>query len=300
MNELQLKLIKLIEEETSLNDISKALNITFKNIFYQLRLLQSKGFNIDKKYYEDGTIKICFRKNLKDINKSMIYTDENSNEFNFIASSDNHLGSPKQSIENTYNMYDYCIDNNIHIILNCGDFFSGRKPHWKNVKMALLSQFERAIKDYPFDSNILNFIIFGNHDMAYFKEGIDLLNLLNKERYDLIPLDYYREKISVKNEKISLIHEDKYIRQLPDKKLVLYGHYHKYKTDLFPDGNNRAYIGVPSISNISVDGEDNAHGFLDFNIKFKDGDFDEVNIKQLGFKNNKTVLESEISFNYKR
>ena len=140
MNNLQYEILKLIEENRFVDEVVKELNISRKNLFYQLKLLKDKGVNLDNKYYSDGRIKLKPKTMFSRLNRNIINIPKNKNSLHFIASSDNHLGSPKQNINNSYMMYDYCINNNIHINLNCGDFLSGKKPWWNNCStIALLN-----------------------------------------------------------------------------------------------------------------------------------------------------------------
>ena len=59
------------------------------------------------------------------------------------------------------------IKNNIHIILIIGDYIDGIKIGRQESKMHTdpLEQMEYASKIYPFDSNIVNFLALGNHDI---------------------------------------------------------------------------------------------------------------------------------------
>lgn len=295
MNDLQLDLLELVEEEASIEQIQKELKISTKNLLYQLKLLKDKGYNIASNYYSDGTTRFFIKTELDSFHQK-IFIPEKSNEFDFIVSSDNHLGSVKQDIDNTYAMYDYCKNNDRHIIINCGDFFSGAKPSWTNPTMALFAQFERAIKDYPYDQNILNFIILGNHDMAYVKLGLDLKTMFAKERHDLIPIGHNFSYIDVKNEVINVSHKP--IRKEKFNKLVFFGHHHKYETMTFPGNNQEVYIQAPSLSNIPIVEEEAYPGFLDCHLTFKNGYFDMLQVKQLGFKDNKPIVVGGSRFTY--
>ena len=287
MSELQVDILELVEENASIEQIQKELNISAKNLLYQLRLLKEKGYNIDKSYHSDGTTRFYLKKEFDTSINRRINIPDDTNTFDFIVSSDNHLGSVKQEIKNSYAMYDYCINNGRHIIINCGDFFSGRKPNWAHVSMGLFAQFGRAIEDYPYDQNILNFITFGNHDLAYLKEGIDLSYLLNKERHDLIPIGYNYGRIEVKDEIINISHKP--IRKEKYNKLVFCGHHHKYETITFPGNNQEVYVEVPSLANIPIGEAETYPGFLDCHLTFKNGKFDTIQIKQLGYKDDKIV-----------
>lgn len=296
MNNLQYEILKLIEENRFVDEVVKELNISRKNLFYQLKLLKDKGVNLDNKYYSDGRIKLKPKTMFSRLNRNIINIPKNKNSLHFIASSDNHLGSPKQNINNSYMMYDYCINNNIHINLNCGDFLSGKKSWWNNCStIALLNQVERAVDDYPYDDSILNFIVFGNHDMAYLKQGISLQDILCNKRTDMIPLGHNKVSLSVKNDVISLVHEERFRNKLDNKRLVLSGHKHKY---LVHSKENELHIEVPSISNVPVDSYNVTPGFLDIKINFNNDKFKDVYVKMLMCLEDRLLLVNEYSFEY--
>ena len=101
MNNLQYEILKLIEENRFVDEVVKELNISRKNLFYQLKLLKDKGVNLDNKYYSDGRIKLKPKTMFSRLNRNIINIPKNKNSLHFIASSDNHLGSPKQNINNS-------------------------------------------------------------------------------------------------------------------------------------------------------------------------------------------------------
>lgn len=296
MNDLQFDLLELVEENASIEQIQKELGLSTKNLFYQLRLLKDKGYNIIRSYSINGHTRFNLRTEFTTPHHQRINISESVNEIDFIVSSDNHLGSINQEIKNAYAMYDYCINNNRHIIINCGDFFSGVKPNWKNPTMGLFAQFERGIEDYPYDKNILNFITLGNHDMAYLKVGLDLESMLLKERHDLIPLGYSYGSIDVKNETISISHKP--ARKEKNHKLVLCGHKHNYETTTYPGNTEEVYIQSPSLSTIPISGEEAFPGFLDCHLTFKKGYFNTLQVKQLGFKDDKVIICGGSRFSY--
>lgn len=294
MSNLQFEIIKLVEENYSTIEIQKKLNISHKQLQNQLRLIKENGFEFDNIYDNKGNIKLNFKTRYEKENNNKINIINSDKSIHLVASSDNHLGAVEQDINNSYMMYDYCSKNGINVILNSGDFLSGKKPWWPNAKIGLLSQIERAIEDYPYDENIITFMIFGNHDLAFLKDGISIPSILEKKRMDIIPLDYNRDYISVNQELISLIHDPKYIKKLTSRKLVLHGHYHKFKID---KNENELIISVPSISNLSTENEIPSPGFLDISINFKDGYYEDILVKHILCKDN-TELENEYYFKY--
>ena len=56
MTEQTIKLIELINEGKTCNEICHILNISNKQLFNNLTILQNKGFHYNRKYYSNGAI----------------------------------------------------------------------------------------------------------------------------------------------------------------------------------------------------------------------------------------------------
>ena len=52
MTDLNKTILKLITQGVSINDISEATKLSNKQLYYRLSLLQFKGYEFLKKYYE--------------------------------------------------------------------------------------------------------------------------------------------------------------------------------------------------------------------------------------------------------
>ena len=72
--------------------------------------------------------------------------------------SDLHAGSIYERVDVWNKIYDYCIVNNIHIIIVCGDLVDGITKGRAECKKhtSSLEQFEHLIASYPFDKNIIS------------------------------------------------------------------------------------------------------------------------------------------------
>lgn len=119
-------LIKLIKENKTLNEISSILGLSNKQIFTRLSMIKNIGYVIDRKYDYNGEITYSI--------SNPIFPNNTSNEVNIqipndikkikaVLTSDNHLGSKKDSIISADLTTEYCIKNNIHLNFNTGDFF---------------------------------------------------------------------------------------------------------------------------------------------------------------------------------
>lgn len=88
------------------------------------------------------------------------------------------------------NLYNYCIKNNIKLILDLGDFLhvmkcEGKKRYYKNIELL-----DKIIEKFPYDSSIIHAILGGNHDRYMLEVGVDILNYLETNRNDFISLGY--------------------------------------------------------------------------------------------------------------
>ena len=191
MSEINNKILELVKQNYSANEISNVLGITNKQLFYRLNQIKNKGFNIDKKFYSNGEIEYFLKKDNQDNYnyKNSIIIPKKDNELKTIVISDLHLSSIYENLDVLNRIYNYCIKNDIHIIINAGDVnhcvrYSNNQ---KKYNSSNLKQIEHMLKVYPYDKNILNYILFGNHDYHMLTDdGIDIGNVLENKRHDLI------------------------------------------------------------------------------------------------------------------
>ena len=114
--------------------------------------------------------------------------------------SDLHLGSLYDCIDLLKEIYDFCLKNNIHIIINAGDLIDGFMG-LPEKRVYGEEQIEYLLKNYPFDPSILNFITLGNHDEDYFlKTHQDISKILKSKRHDLVCLGYGLGKLKIKRD----------------------------------------------------------------------------------------------------
>ncbi len=106
-------------------------------------------------------------------------------------------------------IYDYCTKNNIHYIVSLGSFFWA-KPRQK-YNLAHIDKYRqlihKAITDYPYDSQIVNFLQGGHSDQFGFKMGISAIDKLCSHRNDFINLGYNASSLIIpggNNHKINL------------------------------------------------------------------------------------------------
>lgn len=275
--ELSFKLLDLINKGYVINDIISELNISYEEVYKLIRDLNQLGFLFNKKYYSTGDILYLPKKDINRGNKNNsvnIITDLGSNVLRLMLVSDLHIGSNYESVKSWDDLYNYCIINNIHMIVIVGDFLDGINVGRTESKMHSnsLEQIEYARSKYPFDKNILNFMILGNHDIdSLISDGIDLATYLNNYRPDIVPIGYGNGIINIKNDKLLLAHPlcigVSNTHDLSSNYILIKGHQHLSKSIIGNNGN--CSLCVPSLSNLFLNENQFLPGAIDLSIKFR-------------------------------
>lgn len=291
-------ILKMINENRSVTEIAKAVNLSNKQLFYRLNLLKNKGYMFNRRYYYNGDITYKIDNKLKVDNNDFtpIFTKDDDNIFNAVFISDLHLGSFKDRIDLLKVIYDYCKGENINIIINAGDFIDGHLGSSKKRFYEYDKQVEYAIKCHPYDEHILNFLTLGNHDLnAKEMGGIDVAEALTIRRHDIVPLGYGIGIVKIKNDEIVVTHPGtKSLIKFEDPryKLVLSGHHHKVK---FLTGyNNSVQVQIPTLSNLLFKDYNIAPGAVKAKITFKYGFFETGLFTNLIIENNKVYTGAEL------
>lgn len=286
MSETNKKILELVKQNYSANEISSVLGITNKQLFYRLNLIKNKGFNIDRKYYSNGEIEYFIRNSVLDNYdyKNSIFIPETDNILKTIVISDLHLSSVFENIDMLDTIYNYCVKNNIHIIINAGDvnncagYLNNKKIYTTNN----LKQIDHMLDVYPYDKNILNYILFGNHDYRMLvKDGIDISNILENKRHDLISLGYGIGKLRIKDDDIIVRHSlNREKSRFIINKIIIDGHHHNAK--FAEDKSNRSFkINVPTLSDLTLENTTLKNQALEISFKFSYGLIYSIYIKQL-------------------
>ena len=196
---------KLYEEGCSLKEISEITGLSYYETLFLLRHLVEQ-LEIEK-----------------------LVSCETIQDSELLIISDTHLGSIYENIDYIKEVYQYAKKNHIQTILHGGDFIQSTIS---NVKQELLDekkQLEYAIKVYPYQEDIKNYILLGNHDYNTLKKGEVYFDIL-KEREDFVFLGFKRAYLTWQNKLISVCHQTKkYLLPIPsvDNFLNLKGHSHR-------------------------------------------------------------------------
>lgn len=286
MTETNQKIIDMILKNASVNEICEVTGLSSKQLFYRLNMFKVKGFDFSRKYYEDGEITYKLNKGFKEDSDISLFTSPKTNEIKIVFLSDLHLSNEHERLDLLNQVYDFCAKENIHVIINGGDLIDGLIGPDKKKHSTYEKQIDYAIKNHPFDKNILNFICLGNHDYkALETTGQNLETALLNRRHDIVPLGYGYGKLNIKNDEIIVRHPKTPITKSfqIDRGLIVTGHSHRSQSSAI---GNVINIGLPSLSDLKSyipNEEFSLPGFVVGNIKFYKGFFQTGNFEQYIF-----------------
>lgn len=254
-NDLSSRLLQLVKKQKTNREICECLGISINELYDELLKIKNKGIFYSKKYYSDGSIKYKYFSKKHGLEHTYydqsrtIITDSKENEIKILLISDLHFGNILERIDLIDRAYNYCIKNDIHIILCGGDFIDGSFSKGSQKISDLYQQIDYFIKNYPHDDSILTFGVAGNHDLsALEKFSINIMEVCNNFRHDIVIGGYNNTEIRLKNDKIHLYHhvEGGKISQTKAP-IILRGHSHKYTIGII---DNCLNITIPTLSNI--------------------------------------------------
>jgi len=297
-------LIELIKQNKSLNEISAITGLSNKQIFKRLSMIKNSGYIFDRSYYLNGDIRYSLHNPFINNKDKIIYvkTPKDIDKIRVILTSDTHLGHIQDSLVCIDSMIEYCINNNIHIVFNLGDLFEGLYPNrQKYAKFTTAEeQISYALKNYPYDKNILNFTLLGNHDSTFYTEnGIDIKSIIQERRHDIIPVDYGYGSVNIGGVEFRLIHplQDECEKRISNKdmndSIILKGHSHKYKVNY---DNRKLIINVPSLSEIKFGNQKPLPSMIDMELTLNNPTVSVEYLQQFIFINNKPIRVNEINY----
>jgi len=279
MTDINNNIIELLLQHKSIKEIACMLNLTEKQVYFRIKQIIDYGYNFKPKYISNSDIHYIINKNYyEEKNNSVKINMLNDKEFRCIIISDTHIGNIGYDMNFLKRVYEYAAKNDIHIIFNCGDVIDGTYSTNKRILADFESQVTALIKKHPYDKNINEFIVLGNHDLhSLCFDGLDILKIISKYRYDLIPIGYGKGVVNLKKDSILLKHELSVAKNpdiKTDSKLIISGHGHMMKTKTFGDG---MIICAPSLSRTTPDRTQKViPGFIDLRIEFYKEKFDYI------------------------
>lgn len=287
-------LLNLIKVNKTLGEIVDITGLSLKEIYIILKRLRDKGYLISKKYYYDGEIQYGINNFLEVPSDNILLTSKNDDELEFMIISDIHFGSIQETQKLLYLIYDYCTKNDIHIILNAGDFIDG-EVNSLNTCIAPLKQIDHALRVHPAKEDIINYLLLGNHDYSMLiNHGIDISKVINEKREDIVPLGYGEGILNIKNDQIIMQHPLLYKASSNgnySKAIIIRGHGHEPKVTL--DTSN-LLIYAPSLSKLNFN-KCHYPGAIDLKLKMRYGIIENAYIDELAIINGKIYVTNELN-----
>lgn len=297
MTEKNKLLIDLLLQNKTLNEIKEALKESPKQIQKRLISLKGKGYVFDPNYNDNGNITYTLEKEITQTLENTITINPKENKIKVMTISDIHIGNELENLKLLDTVYRHCLDNDIHIIFNCGDTIDGTHSYRKQLITDPKKQAEKLIKKHPYDKEILNFICFGNHEAsALYDQGFNIKEVLKNSRPDLIPVGYGLGIINILEEQIILKHNIEDLRFGPTPhKLILCGHTHKLAYKMQRDSIT---VLVPPLSDLCFNGQ-NHPGALQMELTFANNDLlSKIRFSHYKVDENKTDLMSETDMEF--
>ena len=251
------------------------------------------------KYFNDKVIKdnIHYQILLKRLKRQRLTLEEEKillsiceiNDNNILIISDTHLGSLNENYDYLDLVYEFASKYNYHNILHGGDFMQGScKPTipYQNLD----DQIYRVVEKYPYDKNIKNYVLLGNHDYFLVRKYNDIPSYFySRDDIDIIGIK--KVYINWYNYLITLNHKvPKFDLDMPRVESLINFAGHRHELSII---DNTIYI--PTLSNdIKYYGTNNNYpGFLTAKIEDDNLFVESYNIVDNKIKDNNLILKKK-------
>ena len=290
-------IMKKITEGKSMNEMCAELNLSRNRLHYYIGLIRNNGYQFSTLYDINGEIRygfdsykaLCASNGLPFLN---VRVPAHDSVVKALAISDLHFGNELERRDAVDAVFNYCIKNNIHLILCCGDLLDGTFSRGKKTIPDGMKQIEYFIENYPYDKNIVTLAVLGDHDFSILeKYNYDPAQIITKKRTDVAIGGYNFSYARMRNEKILLHHLIG--SHIPvsniSSNLILRGHSHEYTAHM---ENGTLHINVPSLSAILT----NVPSALELRLTLKNNLFNEISTDQLVVVNGNVEKVSSVQF----
>ncbi len=177
-----------------------------REVIYQRLQILSRQYNIISPNKACFPFRYRFCRSLYAIYKNFfIDIEPSATSLDLVFVSDYHIKVVDDAFQYRMDiLYNYCIKNNVHLIINAGDFFSDAYYEQiikkENISL-VVGRMEQFCLKHPYDSSITQAIMGGNHDLTYLENGVNLIQSLAEKREDFIDLGYKHAFIHFGNDK---------------------------------------------------------------------------------------------------
>ena len=194
-------------------DEDQRLLASFKRVFKNKKnrepeiLCSRLGVSLEKLYH----ILQIYNKRL-DIEFANKVQIPSSQAQNILAVADSHLGSDQENLNYLIRAFTYGYQNGSNIVLFVGDLTQGIYPFMSDAEKErgiierpdLMANY--AVDTIPFKEGVTIYAVSGNHDLSYFLNGYDVLDMISKQRDDIIYLGPNSADVLIGKCKIHLCH----------------------------------------------------------------------------------------------
>lgn len=275
---MALEILEEIKSGKSLNEMALKRGVSSRMFYRKIKLLKDYGYKLYPVVRDDGQLYFGINTDGVKEKTNTINVKLMKNEiFRAMLISDLHVGNTLQNMRYLDIVYDYCTNNDIHIIINAGDLIDGLFTRGKQNITDIDKQMEYLVKHHPYDSEILNLVCLGNHDYdTYLNMGRDISVMLKNYRYDLIPFGYGFGIINVGNDQIIVKHPICHNGfEHPINKLIICGHKHKAA---FTTRKDDFIVNVPTLSDLCFDIDQKFPGAIEMRLDFGDNGYIECGL----------------------
>ncbi len=295
MKEADNRLFNIILEKEYLNNIARTLKKSPIEAHKRIKRLEQKGCLFNRTYYDNGDIKHTLKMKLT---KPLMHTAylklSDPNEFKCVVLSDMHDGHRLADIRLADYVYEHCIKNDIHVIINCGDFIDGSCGDTRQkIIRSPREQLEHFITEYPYERTILNYINLGDHEKQTLEQtGLDSVQVLKNNRPDFVPVGYGFGILNINNSQIFLEHKGCNVEYpVLQNKIILSGHSHAFAYNFYGDNLK---IKIPSLSYLLYDRILKPR-FLEITLSLDNtGNFNDIHLRSLSIEDNKLSENANI------
>ena len=287
--EITFEIIKRIQSGCTVENICESLNLTFEEFYLLVQDYNEKNVT---RYYS----KICHNADIiMSKNQEPLDSDVNltvpDGIFSLVGISDTHVGNEFDTIDRFKAIADFINEENIKLLVNCGDLVDGPDHDNQHVgrRLPLLeNQIEELIINYPFISGA-NICMLGDHDArGRTEDGYTVCKALREFRPDLKVFGSDSGIVKINNKEILLCHDLKnpnVRNNIIDDRIVLAGHSHafynhtKYTTSYGP----AIEVVIPAFCNLPLH-NDRTPGFLKIDLTYSNGNLVGVLIHNYTFE----------------
>lgn len=290
------RLVTLIDQGCSVDQISLELNCFYQDIFDAANLLKEKGIYFYSYYDNKGEIYYTRNKINSD---DPIKLKAINGQFSVVSLSDIHIGSMYDDEKRLDIVNNFVLKKDVHYIFNTGDNIDGLPRSDVSFPRRIPSidkQVEEFLRVYPQSGGLVTVCSQGDHDLrSRTSDGTSFNEILKRERHDIKVYSSGYGIVKLNNTEIMLCHDssDPRIKErLTDDMIMIAGHKHYFDKNIYFNGKKLSVrIINPSISKLPEQ-NGNSSGFLKIDFDVYGNDVACVHVNSYIFDNNNNLIDN--------